>query len=141
MIGGPRLLFALAAQGDLPRVLAAVNPVRQTPGVAIVVTAVLFWLLTTSGTFVYLATFSTLSRLLAYASTCAALIVLRRREGAAPVSIPFGPVCAVIALVCTALALVTTTGTAVRDLAIAMVLGFGARLAVKQWSKRALPAR
>ena len=80
--------------------------------------------MTVSGTFVYLATFSAIARLLTYASTCGALIVLRRQAGPAPVSIPFGPTLAVIALATTASALASTSGAAVRDVSIALAAGW-----------------
>jgi amino acid transporter len=129
MIASPRVLYALGAQGDLPAVFAKVDPVRRTPAVAIVTSASLVWLLTVSGTFVYLATFAALSRLLTYASTSAALIVLRKREGPAPIVVPYGPLWSVLALLCTTAALATTTGTAVRDVSIALALGWVIRMA------------
>jgi APA family basic amino acid/polyamine antiporter len=122
MMVTPRLLYALAQQGDLPAAFARVGPIHRTPWVGIVGSALIVWVLTLSGTFVYLATFSATSRLLTYASTCAALIVLRRRKGPAPVSIPLGTLCSVLALLCTAAALATSTGTAVRDILIAVTL-------------------
>ncbi len=135
MIVSPRVLYALAGQGDLPHVFGRLDPIRHIPGVAIVSSAMLVWLLTVSGTFVYLATFSAMARLLMYASTCAALIVLRRRDGPAPIPIPLGPLWSVLALVCSLLALGTTTGTAVRDVSIAIGLGWAGRTAVRHWSK------
>jgi APA family basic amino acid/polyamine antiporter len=122
MMATPRLLYALALQGDLPAAFERVHPTHRTPWVGIVGSALVVWLLTLSGTFVYLATFSAISRLLTYASTCGALIVLRRREGPAPLSIPLGTLCGVLALLCTAAALATSTGTAVRDILIAVTL-------------------
>ena len=138
MITSPRVLYALAGQGDLPHVFARVNPARHTPGIAIVSSALLVWSLTVSGTFVYLATFSAMSRLLMYASTCAALIVLRRRDGPAPIPIPLGPLWGVLALLCSLVAIGTTTGTAVRDVSIAVGLGWVARTAVRHWNKSTL---
>jgi len=135
MIVSPRVLYALAGQGDLPGVFAGVDPIRHTPGVAIVSSALLVWLLTVSGTFVYLATFSAMARLLMYASTCAALLVLRRRDGPAPIPIPLGPLWAVLALLCSLVALGTTTGTAVRDVSIAIGLGWAGRTATRHWNK------
>jgi amino acid transporter len=60
--------------------MAAVRASTGVPYVAVLVTSALFWILTLSGTFVYLATFSIIARLVGYASTCAALPVLRRRS-------------------------------------------------------------
>ncbi len=131
----PRVLYALAVQGDLPQVLAAVHRVRRTPWVAIVTSALLVWVMTVSGTFVYLATFSAIARLLTYASTCGALIVLRRRVGPAPIPIPLGPFLAIVALLSILVALGSTTGTAVRDVSIAVVLGWAGRTVTRRWNR------
>ena len=105
------------------------HPSRRTPSVAIVASAVLVWLLTISSTFVYLATFSALARLVTYASICVALLVLRRRDGPAPLPIPLGPLWAILALLGTIAALGTTTRPIIRDLAIALAVGLMVRWA------------
>jgi amino acid transporter len=69
MIAAPRVLYALSAQGELPRALSFVHAIRGTPTIAILTSAILVWLLTVSGTFIYLATFSALTRLLVYAGS------------------------------------------------------------------------
>lgn len=130
MIGAPRVLLALAERGDLPAALTKIHPVTRTPSAAIVVSAVLVWLLTVSGTFVYLATFSALSRLLTYASICVALLALRRRYGPAPLPIPLGPVWAAVALLAAVVALGTTTPLVIRDVLIAVGLGLVVRALV-----------
>ena len=132
MLVTPRVLYALADQGDLPPLLARVESVRLTPAAAIITTAILVWLLTVSGTFIYLATFSVIARMLMYASTCVALITLRQRDGPAPVTIPLGTVWAVIAVLCSAAVLVKTPGVAVRDVSIAVLFGWVARLLVRR---------
>ena len=139
MLTTPRVLYALGAHGDFPGVLASVNPDRRTPAVAILVSAATIWLLTASGTFVYLATFSAMARLLMYGSTCAALIVLRRRDGPAPVAVPFGPALSVISILVATAAIVATAGTAIRDVTIAVVLGWALR-AVVRYRRSAAPA-
>jgi amino acid transporter len=123
MLNAPRVLLALAAHGDLPAALAGVHPTRRTPSVAIIGSGVVVWLLTISGTFAYLATFSAFSRLLTYGSICVALLALRRREGPAPLPIPFGPLWAVLALLGAGAALGTTTPAVIRDVAIALGIG------------------
>jgi amino acid transporter len=80
MLAGSRLPFALAEQGQLPQWLARTHPRFHTPYVSILISAVLILALTLSGTFIYALTLSTIARLFTYASTCLALIVLRRRE-------------------------------------------------------------
>jgi basic amino acid/polyamine antiporter, APA family len=137
MMTTPRLIYALASQGDLPGVLGRISATHRTPWVAIVGSAFVVWMLTISGTFVYLATFSAITRLLTYASTCGALIVLRQKDGPAPHPIPMGPLCSVIALLSTLAALLTTTGTAVRDSLIAVSVAWILRTA---WRRRSRPA-
>jgi hypothetical protein len=73
-----------------------------------------------------------------YASTCAALPVLRRRDGPAPVSMWFGPGWGVLALLCSAAALGTTSGTAVRDVSLAVALGMAGRSTIRYWRQRSL---
>ena len=128
----PRNMFALGESGDLPPAFAAVHPGYRTPHVSIIVYAVLSWLFAVTGTFEYLVNFFVISRILAYGSTSAALIVLRRREGPAPVPIPGGVTIAVAALLCCAGIVLTTTWTAVRDVAIALAVGF----AIRAWVRR-----
>jgi amino acid transporter len=135
MMASPRVLYALAVQGDMPPWLAAVHPIRRIPGAAIMASALLVWVITVSGTFVYLATFSALARLLTYASTSAALIVLRRDAGPAPVPVPQGRLLAIVALLATSLALLSTTGAALRDLSIAVGLGVVVRGLSRRWSR------
>ncbi|MFN0180973.1 MAG: APC family permease [Gemmatimonadales bacterium] len=132
MLVAPRVLYALGAHGDFPSVLTRLAPVRRTPFVAIVTNAALVWLLTITGTFVYLATFSVVARILMYVSTCLALIALRRRDGPAPIKIPLGPLWAVIATVASLATLATTTGAAVRDVLIALAAGALIRMAVRR---------
>jgi amino acid transporter len=80
MLAGPRLLFAMSEQGQLPRVVMATHSRFHTPHYAILLTAGVVLLLTLSGTFASLATLSTIIRLTTYAATCAAMQVLRRRN-------------------------------------------------------------
>jgi APA family basic amino acid/polyamine antiporter len=131
MLTTPRILYALAESRDMPPVLASIHATRHTPAVAIVVSAAVLWLLTVSGTFVYLATFSAMARLLLYGSTCAALIVLRRRDGPAPVVVPGGPVFSVLSILASVVAIVATAGPQIRDLTLAVALGWALRAVVR----------
>lgn len=103
-IAGPRSLFALAEQGDLPGVLAWVHPTFRTPAAAIVVTAAVAVILAVSGTFVQLALVSGVTRLVIYVCTCAATLRLRaaafRDSVPAPLFVaPFGAALPAIAIV------------------------------------------
>jgi amino acid transporter len=90
------------------------------------------WLLAVSGTFVYVATVFVIARILTYASTCAALIALRRRDGPAPVPVRGGVPIAIIALACCAGVLATTSPAAVRDVALVLAAGLVIRAAVRR---------
>jgi amino acid transporter len=133
----PRNIFALGESGDLPPAFAAVHPGWKTPHVSIIVYSVLSWLFAVTGTFEYLVNFFVISRILAYGSTSAALLVLRRREGPAPVPMPGGVMIAIAALLCCAGIVLTTTWTAARDVAIALAVGF----AIRAWVRWAAARR
>ena len=137
MVSSPRVLFALSVQGELPRALSSVHALRGTPYVAILASAVLVWLLTVSGTFIYLATFSALTRLLVYAASCAALPVLRGREGRALISLPFGQVLAGLTVLLSLGVIATNSVTALRDVAIAVALGLGLRWMIRSRGRSA----
>ncbi|HKX91996.1 MAG TPA: APC family permease [Sphingomicrobium sp.] len=69
----PRLTYAMAERGDLPRWFGAVSDRFHTPARSIGFMAVLAAVLALSGSFVLLAAVSVLSRLFVYAVTIAAL--------------------------------------------------------------------
>jgi APA family basic amino acid/polyamine antiporter len=73
----PRLTYAMAAEGDLPRPFAWIHPRFKTPAVSVVIYAVLVWLLAASGGFLSNLSLSAVSRLFTYGVVCAALPRLR----------------------------------------------------------------
>jgi APA family basic amino acid/polyamine antiporter len=83
MFATPRLLFAMSENGQLPQVLSSTHSRFRTPTVAIVLTAVIGFVLAVFSTFVSSLTLSAVVRLLAYATTCAAVPILRRRPDVA----------------------------------------------------------
>lgn len=100
MLVSPRLPFAMAEAGQLPRVLAAPHPQFHTPHVAILVSAALMLILTLQGSFISAVTIGVVVRLARYAVTCAALPVLRwrgRSEDAGVLTIPMGVTIATLA--------------------------------------------
>ena len=62
----PRILFALAGDGFLPRALAAVHPVHRSPQAAIVVQSLIALVLAISGTFEKLAILANAAALALY---------------------------------------------------------------------------
>ena len=89
---GPRYLYAMAADGYIPRWLGRAHPVHHTPAVAIVLQTLIALALALSGSFVQLAMLSTITRLITYLGTAAAVPVLRRRlrDRADALRLPFG---------------------------------------------------
>jgi amino acid transporter len=82
VLAGPRYLFALAADGFGPRLLAQVHPRYRTPIAAIVLQSAIALPLALSGTFVQLAALSVVARLATYLGTALAVPVLRRKYAA-----------------------------------------------------------
>jgi len=93
MVHAPRTTFALAEQGDLPPVFAAVHNRFRTPYVSILVFAVSLWALATLGNFRWNVVLSSAARLITYGLVCASLLALRRKQpGAAAYRVPLGPI-------------------------------------------------
>lgn len=77
-VAGSRILYALAEQGDVPVLFARIHPRYRTPATSIVTTAMVALILALSGTFIFLAEVSAVSRLVGYVTTCAAALRLRQ---------------------------------------------------------------
>src|SRR5436853_294920 len=137
LLGGSRLPFAMAEQGELPRVLAATHSRFRTPHAAILLTASIMLVLALSGTFVYAATISTLARLVAYGVTCSALPVLRRRKDLpTEFKVHGGVVIAAAALILSVWLLSNSNWREARDTAVAAAIGGAAYLSYKIWISR-----
>lgn len=79
MLACTRLPFAMATNGQLPPLLGRIHSRFRTPHVSILVSAVAVLMLALPGTFIYAVKVTVITRVIVYASTCAALPVLRRR--------------------------------------------------------------
>ena len=125
MLLGPRFLHTLAVNGHGPRGLARVHPRFNTPAAAIAVQAVLALALALSGSFVQLALLSMVTRLLAYLSTAASVLVLRRRHGDLPGAwrLPGGALVPVAALALTLAMLLSASPAHLLAVALAMAVG------------------
>jgi amino acid transporter len=103
VLTGSRMLFALAENRALPRFFGYIHPGHRTPSNAIWFTSAVALALALSGSFVYLATVSAVSRLVTYTGACAATLALRGRrfEGKvepATFTVPLGPLVPVLAI-------------------------------------------
>lgn len=95
MLVSPRVTFALARAGSLPGWFGRVSARYQTPANSIIFMGLVGIVLAVTGSFVLLAVVSTLSRLVVYAVSMAALPKLRR-DGGEPVG---GGIMGVVVLV------------------------------------------
>jgi amino acid transporter len=98
MLTTPRLLFAVARDGRLPRALARVHPRFRTPSEAILVQGAVGLALALVGTFEGMAILSAIARMVTYVSTILVVLVLRRREGRAPFTVPGGILVPLVAM-------------------------------------------
>ena len=99
VLAGPRYLLALARDGYGPRFLAAIHPRFRTPARAILFQTAIALPLALTGTFTALAAISVVARLTSYVGTAASVPVLRRKMGPGSLTLPFGSVIPVIAVV------------------------------------------
>jgi basic amino acid/polyamine antiporter, APA family len=134
MFSGPRVLYAMAEQGQLPAPFGAAHPRTHTPLLAIGATSVASLLLAVTGTFASLASLSAITRVLIYVGTAGALIVLRRRPDMEPaqVRVPGGTWVAALAIAACGWMLTSIKAKELRDVAIA--IGIGLLLYAAHWA-------
>jgi basic amino acid/polyamine antiporter, APA family len=91
----PRIVFALARDGFLPRSIAGVHPSYRTPHRSIVFCALVVVAMALTGTFERLLIISNITALIVYAMVAMSALMLRRRDTRAdgePFRCPGGPV-------------------------------------------------
>ncbi len=138
MLSASRIVFAAAERGQLPQVFAAIHPRFRTPVGAVLATAAIMLTLTLSGTFMWLLTLSTVSRLVTYLATAGALPVLRRRADAPPAAfrLPGGTFFSAAAIVLGVWLLSNCTLREARDTAIAAAAGLAVHLSYRAAKSR-----
>jgi amino acid transporter len=125
MFATPRLLFAMGEHRQLGIVFAGTHARFQTPTAAILLTAAATLGVTLFSTFLSALTISTIVRLIAYASTCAALPVLRRRSPVPqpPFAVPAGILVSVLAVALSVWLVSNSPWSEMRVAAAVMLLG------------------
>ncbi|HEX6729658.1 MAG TPA: amino acid permease [Pyrinomonadaceae bacterium] len=125
MLACTRLPFAMATQGQLPAPLARVHKRFRTPHVSILISAAAALMIALPGTFIYAVKITVITRVIVYASTCAALPYLRRRSPAAPDSFraPAGVAVAIICVMLCFVLLASSDGREARDVLVATAIG------------------
>jgi APA family basic amino acid/polyamine antiporter len=119
----PRVAYALAEQGDLPPVFAAIHSRFRTPYVALIVWTFCIWAFAVSGRFEWNLTLSVVARLFYYGGVCAALPVLRRKQpGEALFLVPAGPLFSTLGVIICAVLLTQVDFNQTMILAVTMLL-------------------
>jgi basic amino acid/polyamine antiporter, APA family len=133
ILAASRLVFAMGERQELPQLVAATHKKFRTPHFAILATTAVMLTFTLWSTFLKQVNLSVIARLLAYAATCAALIMLRRKTDApaAMFKTPAGIGVAIFTLVLIAWLLSNATWQDGRDSAVAAAIGLLIYLAYK----------
>jgi len=79
MITAPRMTYAMAEEGSLPRWFSRIHPRYATPSHSIIFFGLITCLLALSGSFVWLAIISSLARMVAFAVSIVALPVIKAK--------------------------------------------------------------
>jgi len=128
LLYAPRLAFAMAAQGDGPKFLARLHPRFHTPAVAIVLYALMAWLLASSGTFLWIVALASGAIAVYFAASCATLIRLRKlRPNVQALRVPLGPLLSVLGV-----AISVTLITSLKKSEL-ILLGVPALIATANW--------
>jgi basic amino acid/polyamine antiporter, APA family len=88
LLHSTRITFSLAEQGDFPHFFARIHPHFRTPYISILVYSLAVFAFAASGDFRWNAILSAATRLFVYGGMAIALLVLRKRSGPAPFSLP-----------------------------------------------------
>jgi basic amino acid/polyamine antiporter, APA family len=141
MLTGPRMLFALAESGEVPRFLAAIHPRYRTPANAIIFTAMAALGFALSGSFAMLAVASAIARLVTYMCVCAATIRLRHPSFQGKVQpaafvIPMGPLVPLLAMTLSLLMLAGATRPQLLGGTVALMVGAALFIANSTFARR-----
>jgi len=131
MLTVPRLSMAMAERGDFPAFFARVHPVFRTPWISILFFAAVSWVLANQAGLLQNLSLASVSRLFVYGLVCAALPVLRRKEGGdVPPPLFRAPMGVGLAVIGVAVSLALATRINLRE---AVTLGMTVALATAYW--------
>jgi APA family basic amino acid/polyamine antiporter len=99
-LAASRIPFAMAEQKEIPQFIGKTHEKFKTPFVSIILTSLVIFIFTLQTSFYSALTIATITRLLVYATTCAALPVFRKRKDVeeAKFVAPFGYAATVLSL-------------------------------------------
>ncbi len=125
MLIGSRVPYALSEEKQLPRFLAYIHKKFQTPSWSLLFFAVIAFLVSVTGTFVYAVSISVISKVMILGIVCAALIQLRKKESenTAFFRLKYGNHLAVLGiLICIGL-LLSSKANEFRDTLLTLIIG------------------
>lgn len=133
-----RIPYAMAEQDELPKVLAKTHSKFKTPHVSLIITAVVILIFTIQSSFLEALTISTITRLIVYATTCAALPVFRFGKDApeAKFKVPFGSIASIMSLTLTVWLLFSVTAKEFAILGAVIAVGFAIYMLQKALTKK-----
>ena len=137
VLSGSRVPFAMAEQKQLPGAISRVHTKFSTPYMAILFTAVVMLFLTLKSSFVAALTISAIARLITYAATCVALVILRRKKTVpeARFHLPGGIVISILSLVLIVWLLSNSTAQEAKVAATAAAVGLLIHFGYKIYSR------
>jgi APA family basic amino acid/polyamine antiporter len=102
LMGQPRIFFTMAKDGLLPPVFTRVHPRFKTPAISTIIVGVLAMVLAGFFPIGVLSKLVSLGTLLAFASVCLAILILRKKQPDAkrPFKTPFSPYVPVFGILC-----------------------------------------
>ncbi len=138
MLNSPRVIFASARDGNLPKVLGKVHPKHKTPYAAIIFMSAVICAFALSGSFEKLAVVASGSILVIYLAVSLAVIRIRRRDGlpkGGEFKLPFGPTIPILSVLVVGWLLLQLTGAEAVGLTAlvgASVLMYGIKIIVQR---------
>ena len=125
MLTGPRALFAMAENKQLPGLFKEIHNRFHTPHISILLSGGIVLILTLWGDFISSVKISTLIRLITYAVTCLSVPILRRKKNLdAPFyRMPLGNLITFLSLILIVWLVTNTSWQEIRDLGITAVIG------------------
>jgi len=124
MLNTPRVIFASARDGNLPKILGRIHPKHKTPYAAIIFMSVVVCAFALTGSFEKLAVVASGSILVIYMAVSLAVIYLRRRDGlpkGEEFKLPFGPTIPILSVLIVGWLLFQLTGA--ESIALAALIG------------------
>lgn len=138
MLVGSRLPYAFSEENQFPKIFSFIHPKYKTPIWSLLFFAAITIIVSITNSFLYAATISAIIRLMVYGIVCIALIRLRQKDNfkANFFKLPFGNVIAIVGIGITGWLLASAKMNELRDVSIAIAVGFVIYFSVQFFGKK-----